>query len=420
MLSSHEFKAGLRDGGDEACAKQETIGINSGHDAPFWRGLAWFTGLFSRRRFSPQSGVIYSSPFLSSLISTKENKIRENQAFDRRTNIMNCKIIAALLLLASDSHLRAQILDIYHFKGTVYIQTSPSPAVTPRYPDVYYFANLLDADPAKALEYSPFMVFTPSTSPTNGEFVMTETSTYSFSFNSPYYACKTNFDADYPNGLYNYVTTYSDPNNNNPKSDNVLVQTPANDLYSTNLPAFSPDCWTAMQNVDPAADFNLSWNNYTQMTGSDYAYTFVSAYDSQTVEFKFNFNGPSDVTSTTIPAGSLDYGRTYIVELFFSNRVTPDTTNEDGSFVSVTVGFDDITDATLVTIPPPLQISQAGGCVTLTWPSMATNYMLQTIHQLGGSDYWHDVTNSPTVVGSVNSLNLPAKHTQAFFRLTPL
>jgi len=100
--------------------------------------------------------------------------------------------------------------------------------------------------------------------------------------------------------------------------------------------------------------------------------------------------------------------------------VTPSATNEDGSPVSVIIGYDDVTDATLVTIPPPLQISQAGGCVTLTWPSMATNYMLQTIHQLGGSDCWHDVTNSPTVVGSVNSLNLPAKHTQAFFRLTSL
>ena len=66
----------------------------------------------------------------------------------------------ALLLPAIDSRLSAQILDIGQYKGTVYEQTSPSPAVTPRYPDVYYFANLLDADPTKALEYSPFMVFT--------------------------------------------------------------------------------------------------------------------------------------------------------------------------------------------------------------------------------------------------------------------
>jgi hypothetical protein len=327
----------------------------------------------------------------------------------------------ALLLTAIDGRLSAQILDIGQYKGTVYQQTSPSPAVTPRYPDVYYFANLLDADPAKALEYSPFMVFTPSTPPTNGEFVMTETSLYTSSFNSPYYACETNFDADYPNGIYNYVTTYSDLNSGEPMSDNVLVQTPDNDLFSTNLPAFSPDCWTAMQNVDPSADFNLSWNSYTQMPGTDYAYTFVSTYDSQTFDSTyggFNFDCTPDVNSTTIPAGSLDYGRTYFVELFFSNRVTPVVTNEDGSSVSVIVGYDDITDATLVTIPPPLQISLSGECVTLTWPSLATNYTLQVTHQLD-TNSWCNVTNSPTVAGSANSLNLPAKHSQAFFRLAP-
>jgi hypothetical protein len=104
--------------------------------------------------------------------------------------------------------------------------------------------------------------------------------------------------------------------------------------------------------------------------------------------------------------------------LFFSNRVTPVVTNEDGSSVSVIVGYDDITDATLVTIPPPLQISLSGECVTLTWPSLATNYTLQVTHQLD-TNSWCNVTNSPTVAGSANSLNLPAKHSQAFFRLAP-
>lgn len=327
-------------------------------------------------------------------------------------------ICFALLLLAVDNRLSAQVLDLGQYKGTVYTQTSPSPLVTPRYPDIYYFANSLDADPAKALEYSPFMVFTPSESPTNGEFIMIEGGSYYFSFNSPYYSCKTNFDADYPNGLYNYVTTYSDANSGTPESDNVLVQTPTDDLFSTNLPAYSPDCWTAMQNVDASADFNVSWNSYTAMPGADYAYSFVAAYDSQTYEFVFNYSGTPDVTSTTIPAGTLDYGRTYILELFFSNRVTPSVTNEDGSTVSVIVGYDDITDATLVTMPLVLQISQAGnGCVTLTWPSQATNYTLQVSHQLAMTNCWSNVTNAPALVGSSNSLTLPENHPQAFFRL---
>jgi len=56
---------------------------------------------------------------------------------------------------------------------------------------------------------------------------MIEGGTYYFSFNSPYYSCKTNFDADYPNGLYNYVTTYSDASGGTPRFDrrhNALVR----------------------------------------------------------------------------------------------------------------------------------------------------------------------------------------------------
>jgi hypothetical protein len=38
---------------------------------------------------------------------------------------------------------------------------------------------------------------------------------------------------------------------------------------------------------------------------------------------------------------------------------------------------------------------------------------------LSASTVWRDVTNSPTVIDAVNSLQLPAKHAKAFFKLTP-
>ena len=227
----------------------------------------------------------------------------------------------ALVLLSVDHRLSAQVLELFQFKGVVYSQTSPSPPVAPDPRYGYYFAAQVFSDPDKALEYSPFMVFTSSDS--NGEFVVIQDAEYHEIYNSPYYSSKTDFDADYPNSLYNYVTTYSDPHDSTPKSDNVLVRVPADDLYSTNLPAYSPDTWTAMQEVDPSADFDLSWNSYTQMPGTAYAYTFVDTYDSQTQDSTcgaFNYEGPPDIDTTTIPAGTLDYGRTYIVQLFFSNR----------------------------------------------------------------------------------------------------
>jgi trimeric autotransporter adhesin len=56
----------------------ETIEINSGQDAPFWRGPAWSNGLFTRRRFSPQPGFISRSLSLRPSIS-EEGIIMKNQ-----------------------------------------------------------------------------------------------------------------------------------------------------------------------------------------------------------------------------------------------------------------------------------------------------------------------------------------------------
>ena len=329
----------------------------------------------------------------------------------------------AILLSSFTLRLHAQVLDLSQYRSTLYYQTGPAPPTTPNSPYAYYFASYVDADSSKALEYSPFMVYTASDSPTNSEFVMFEASSYSFYFFGAFYADKEDFDADYPNGTYNYVTTYSDPTDDTPKSDNVLIQTPDTDLYSPTIPAFSPNCWPAMQGLDPSADFTLSWNSYSLTPGASYAVSFLYLYDNQTLDSTyggFNYYFDPTITSYTIPAGTLDYGRTYTVDIYFSNRATSDATNEDGSDVGVTIGYDNITSATLVTIAPSLQIVPSpGNSVTLSWPALATNYVLQTTPALTGPGGWNNVTNVPSTAGSISSLTLPANQPQAFFRLAP-
>jgi hypothetical protein len=331
--------------------------------------------------------------------------------------------VCCLWLMAAGGRISAQVLDLSQYRQIVYQQTNASSLVTLRQPDDYYFFSVLDADPDKALEYSPFMVYTPSTA--NEEFVMAEEGTYYFAFYGQSYSNKTDLDTNYPPGGYDYVTTYSDPNDGTPRSDNVIVFAPTNELYSATLPAFTTNCWTAMQHVDPSVDFPLSWNSYGLAPGATYAITFVNAYDSQTLDSTtyggYYYYGDPGITSTVIPAGSLDYGRTYIVELFFSTRVTSTTTNSDGSAVALTFGYDDVTDATLTTKAPPLQIAPAGNqSVTLSWPAAATNYVLQTTSDLNCADCWAEVPDSPDVNGTTNQLTLPIENARAFFRLAPV
>ena len=276
--------------------------------------------------------------------------------------------LAIILTLLSASRLTAQVNDIQQFKIAVYNQTSSSPPATP---EAFFFGSGLDADPDLGISLP--MVFTSSQD--GFEFILNQNGPGSFGYGGPTYASKTNFDADYPNGEFDYAFNYFDINSNN-IADNILIVTSLTDLYSTVLPAYSPDCWTAMQNVDPAADFPLAWNSYTAAPGADYAHTFIGSYDNTTFNSQygsFNFDCEPYQTNVVIPAGTLQYGRSYSFLLYFSNRQTPTFTNDDGSTGTVIIGFDNQAHANLITIPPPLQIVPADTGVSRIWPVLASN-----------------------------------------------
>jgi hypothetical protein len=74
----------------------------------------------------------------------------------------------------------------------------------------------------------------------------------------------------------------------------------------------------------------------------------------------------------------------------------------------------------LSTIAPWLKIAHDGNNVILTWPSLATNYQLETASGLASANAWNAVTNTPDVNRAINTLTLPAMNRSAFFRLAPL
>ena len=326
------------------------------------------------------------------------------------------RFLIIMLAVSVSSPLVAQVLEIDQFKVTVFGQASTNPPTTP---EVYYFGNRLNSNPDFGISLP--MVFPPSTN--GADYIMNQSGPFSFGYGSPVYTNKTDFDADFPNGDYDYAFNYQDINTNN-VADNIHVVTSLTDLYSSVVPAYTPDCFTAMQNVDPAVDFTLSWNSYSAEPGTDYARTFIGSYDNATFNSQFggyNTDVPPAQTSVVIPAGSLRYGRSYTILLYFSNRQTPTFPNDDGSTGSVTIGFDNQVHANLITLAPLLSIaSDGGGNVILSWPTLASSYKLQTTPMLPAfpSD-WNDVTNTPTDLSGTNSLALPASDESAFFRLAP-
>lgn len=67
---------------------------------------------------------------------------------------------------------------------------------------------------------------------------------------------------------------------------------------------------------------------------------------------------------------------------------------------------------------PPLQISLAGGKVTLSWPSNASGYVLQSANNLALGN-WTTVSATPTVVNGYNVLTVTPSAAATFYRLAP-
>jgi len=266
----------------------------------------------------------------------------------------------------------------------------------------------VDTDPAY------FVTNLVATSPSGAYLFLNQYSPTYFEVGSPYYSNETNFDTDFPGGTYDYNFNYTDAFSN-PYNADVIFDISTNDLNAASLPAFTPDCWTAMQSVDPAQPFTLTWNSYALTPGADLAYTFISISDQATGNAIIGPSGPPEVTSTNLAAGTFQYGRVYNVSLYFSERQFPVDYGFGGD--SIIAGWDNLTTTTLVTLPLLLQITPAGTNVILTWPADATSYHLETTASLFPASSWIAVPNPPTLIGTTNQLVLPASNASAFFRL---
>ena len=72
---------------------------------------------------------------------------------------------------------------------------------------------------------------------------------------------------------------------------------------------------------------------------------------------------------------------------------------------------------TVITSPLSITFALAGQQVVLFWPTNAGGYVLQTTTNLVTQSNWNVVTNTPSIMGSSDSVTLPITNTSQFFRL---
>ncbi|MGH7242419.1 MAG: dockerin type I domain-containing protein [Phycisphaerales bacterium] len=121
-----------------------------------------------------------------------------------------------------------------------------------------------------------------------------------------------------------------------------------NTYWSDEIPAFTGECFQAMQNVDSSIDFGASFNTFSAPAPANLGVTFLSILDSSN-SVVFNEFFPSSDGARTIPAGTLLPGRAYRAVLFFSSRVELQTADLGGS--TSIAAFDRVTTAPLFTLP---------------------------------------------------------------------
>jgi hypothetical protein len=71
----------------------------------------------------------------------------------------------------------------------------------------------------------------------------------------------------------------------------------------------------------------------------------------------------------------------------------------------------------IITSPPQLSIAMVGTNVILSWPAALSNYVLQSVGNLGAGG-WKANLGSPSANGTNLFINLPATNLQQFYRLS--
>jgi hypothetical protein len=323
------------------------------------------------------------------------------------TNTFRKIVFVSLALVARETIVRADVTNYSIFKVANYQQIDSTQPTEVNSPEAYYFGSQLFAS-----DYGEIITNAVMTAPDSVAYTMSGNPVpTAYYYNSPYYAEKTNFDTDYPNGTYEFDV--------NDSSDYGFLTIPTEDLYTTSIPYFTGDTWCRLQHVDARRPLKLCWNSFIPNPDATSAFIFVRILDPfNNYAYTTNFL-PSDETNVCIPCDTLSAGTTYTIQLLFSDRAD-DVNYGFNDDAPATSGFDVLTFTSLVTIDPVLCIAPGTNSVVLSWSLAASNFGLESTRQLSPAPVWCPVTNTPTVVNNNNVVVLPTCHEAQYFQLYEL
>jgi len=91
----------------------------------------------------------------------------------------------------------------------------------------------------------------------------------------------------------------------------------------------------------------------------------------------------------------------------------------DGKFYGLTSAGGTNGSGTVFSFAPPvvLAVTASNGCVILSWPASATNFVLETCDTLSACSVWLPLTNNISTVSNSVTLPIPVNSGTAFFRL---
>lgn len=309
------------------------------------------------------------------------------------------------LAVAVSRELKADVTSYSIFKVASYRQLDSGQPLDVDAPNAFYFGAQLFGDTnineviSDASVTAPDSTFYPMSEKDPGIY---------YTYNSPYFESQADMDAAYPGGAYQFEV--------NDGADFGNLNEPTNAFYSDSIPYFTGGTWTNLQSLDPTQPFTITWNSFNVRPSANAAYIFIRILD--TLNFSYAFTQdflPSSSTNFTLPAYTLGSGKSYQIQLLFSDRQNSVGSGFLGN-VSATAGFDNLTFTSLLTLPPALSISLAGTNVVLSWPSTAGNYNLEQAAQVPGG-HWSIVPFPPAVVGNQLVVTNAVSSTAQFFRL---
>ncbi len=204
------------------------------------------------------------------------------------------------------------------------------------------------------------------------------------------FATQAEMDAAFPFG--SYVGTAAQGANGATATASIQY---TQDVYSEDVPAFTPASFNALQGFDPTQPITVNFNSFIANPASTLAEdaTFFTIFGPPGVVFSQVLPYPSTTTSVTIPANTLVGNTQYTVELDFSDRIVA------GNAPVTTQLFDVRTDIAATTAAPPV----ADLAITNTDPVGS--------YTVGGSiEYTIVVTNNgPSAVTGASVVdNLPS------------